>query len=170
MMAYIGVPHNFHYLQIIANALECFYQKDYVLVSEGRLTHEQTISFRLAMYLAQQLEPLNSSLYVDCEYHGDVNQEHLKKLINGKDIRPDIIYHDRNLRNEFCIEMKIGSIRPYDYVKVFGLISVYGYQEGYCISNIGKKYVTIDAMSEENGTNTQRYRFKYDFVSNELRV
>ena len=70
----------FKYLSDIVAALEKFYQRDYQLIELNRLTHEQTISFRMAMYLSQRLE-LSNGFYVDCEYHGDKNRPELRKMI-----------------------------------------------------------------------------------------
>lgn len=160
---------DFVYINNIIDALGNLYQKDYPLIADGRRTHEQTVSFRIAMYLAKQLESLNNQLYVDCEYHGDKNRQDMRKFVNGEYIRPDIIYHNRDEQNEFCIEMKIGSMTRHDYEKINHLISEYGYREGYCISNIGKKFVTIDTVSSQQRT-WKRYRFKYDSNDKKLEL
>ena len=159
---------DFKYLSHIINALEKFYQNDYDLILSGRHTHEQTISFRIAMYLAEQLESIDDKHYVDCEYHGDIYNPARRKIINGQKIRPDIIYHDRDVQNIFCIEMKIGSMTQHDYDKINGLISDYGYSEGYCIHNVGRRFVTVNAISSEHTERGIRYRFKYCASKNSL--
>lgn len=161
---------SFDYLPFIVAALESFYQNDYVLLECGRRTHEQTVSFRLAKYLAEQLESADDRMRVDCEYHGDVYSATRRKSLGGVRIRPDIIYHDRCERNEFCIEMKINSASQNDFDKVKGLISNYGYREGYCICNIGKRYVTIYAMSSEQEKGCTKYRLHYDAVAYSLEI
>lgn len=153
---------SFAYLPDIVKALERFYQNDCVLLDAGRRTHEQTVSFRFAKYLAASLESKDERMRVDCEYHGDVYSAARRKTLNAKRIRPDIIYHDRYERNEFCIEMKIGSAKPNDFAKVHGLISNYGYREGYCICNIGKRFVTVYAISSQHVKIKKRYQLHYD--------
>ena len=152
----------FRYLNVIVEALEDFYRHDYALLSTGRRTHEQTVSFRLGMYLARRLEPRNNCLFVDCEYHGDMYNPELRKIVNGRNIRPDIIYHDRGRQNEFCVEMKIRSLSDNDYEKLNGLISAYGYREGYGICNINQKFVTVYAISRNYLGQGIQYRFRFD--------
>ena len=161
---------SFVYLSVIIDALERFYQNDYVLLETGRRTHEQTVSFRLAKYLAGQLESTDDQMRVDCEYHGDVYSATRRKSLGGVRIRPDIIYHDRCERNEFCIEMKINSATQNDFDKLKGLISNYGYREGYCICNIGKRFVTVHAISSEREKGRRKYRLHYDAAARLLEL
>lgn len=171
MMCHVDQENNvFCYLSTIIAALEEFYRNDYELLSTGRLTHEQTISFRVGMYLAKRLESPSNHLYVDCEYHGDVYNPELRKIVNGENIRPDIIYHDRGWQNEFCIEMKVRSLVPKDYAKLNGLISEYGYHEGYGICNIGRRYVTIIVISSEHLGRGIRYRLRYNHCTQRLEL
>lgn len=170
-MCHIVAENNeFRYLNVIVEALEDFYRYDYTLLSTGRLTHEQTVSFRLGMYLAHRLEPRNDRLFVDCEYHGDMYNPERRKIVNGRNIRPDIIYHDRGWQNEFCVEMKIGSLTQADYKKLNGLISEYGYREAYGICNIGERFVTIDAISPHHTNNGLRYQLRYNRAQQRLEL
>ncbi len=124
------------YLEEIKKALSVFFSKDGCLLDEFRKTHEQTISFRIAHYLAKRLE--GGEFFVDCEFHGDVNNKTRRKELynpnNGKvvRVRPDIIYHDRSKRNEFCIEIKRLSARK-DKQKVQSFVKANLYNEGYCL-------------------------------------
>lgn len=152
--------NQFRYLQTIVEVLDEFYKKDRELLMSNRRTHEQTVSFRLGTYLAQRLESENDNMYVDCEYHGDINNDSFRKEINGKRVRPDIIFHDRNRRNEFCIEVKLQSMGR-DYEKINGYIAGYGYREGYCIYNIGKNFITLSAFSAN--THYKGIKFRYHF-------
>lgn len=153
--------NQFQYLQTIVEALEEFYKKDRELLMSNRHTHEQTVSFRVGMYLANRLENKNNNMYVDCEYHGDVNNPAFRKVINGERVRPDIIFHDRNQRNEFCIEMKLHSV-GHDTAKINGYIAKYNYREGYCIYNIGKKFVTILAFSLSAPYTEVKLRYRFN--------
>lgn len=166
----IAENNEFRYLNVIVEALEDFYRYDYALLSTDRLTHEQTVSFRLGMYLAKRLEPHNHQMYVDCEYHGDIYNPERRKNVNGQNIRPDIIYHDRGWQNEFSIEMKIGSLSHRDYEKLNGLISEYGYREAYGICNIGEHFVTIDAISPCHPDHGVRYRLRYNRSQRKLEL
>ncbi len=171
MMCNVNQKNNdFRYLPTIISALEDFYRNDYELLSAGRLTHEQTISFRIGMYLAKRLESPNNHLYVDCEYHGDIYNPELRKIIHGKNIRPDIIYHNRGWQNEFCVEMKVRSLVPKDYEKLNGLISEYRYHEGYGICNMGKRFVTIHAISSDHPKQGIRYRLQYNSCTHRLEM
>lgn len=134
------------YLDIIKQALEQLYYNDYELFVGH--THEQTFTFRIAHYLAQLLENSNNGLFVDCEYHRDKNNESgLKELptnTNRKShFRPDIIFHNRDTDNRFCIEAKINNTLT-DISKMRKILLTYNtYQEGYCIYNITACGVTV---------------------------
>jgi hypothetical protein len=131
---------NLTYFHHILSAVEKLYQNDSVLLSADRKTHEQTISFRIAHYLATALE--RPGLFIDCEYHGNVDDTSRRKCLGNKRVRPDIIYHDRAHCNLFCIEVKRGSMR-HDDQKIWAYMDLLGYREGYCIHNIGPNYVTV---------------------------
>lgn len=91
------------YLPFIVNALEHLYTNDGELF-DGKV-HEQSFSFRIAFYLGQQLECAPDGLHIDSEYHRDKNSPKEKKYLEHYGFfRPDIIYHDRDRDNEFCIE------------------------------------------------------------------
>lgn len=148
------------YLNQIKSALTEFYRKDRVLLDSKRKTHEQTVSFRLAHYLAEQLEGEYSGLFVDCEYHGDINNLEFRKEIevNGQSerIRPDIIYHDRDRNNKFCIEVKLRSPRE-DILKVKTFIRAYDYLEGYCLCNISQTRCTLICFTTHNEQAVYKY-------------
>ena len=148
------------YLNQIKSALTEFYRKDRVLLDSKRKAHEQTVSFRLAHYLAEQLEGEYSGLFVDCEYHGDKNNPNFRKEIevNGQSerIRPDIIYHNRDKINKFCIEVKLGSPRK-DILKVKTFIQAYGYLEGYCLCNISQTRCTLICFTTHNKQAVHKY-------------
>lgn len=148
------------YLNQIKSALTEFYRKDRVLLDSKRKTHEQTVSFRLAHYLAEQLEGEYSGLFVDCEYHGDKNNPNFRKEIevNGQSerIRPDIIYHDRDRNNKFCIEVKLRSPRD-DILKVKTFMRAYDYLEGYCLCNISQARCTIICFTIHNEQAVHKY-------------
>lgn len=154
----------YKYLNTIKRALNKLYINDIDLF-EGRM-HEQTFSFRIAHYLSQELENNQPKYKIDCEYHRDINNScGYKEIINSngisKRIRPDIIYHDRNRCNKFCIEIKIKSMRQ-DDIKVENFIKHYKYQEGYCIYNLKNGSVKIKCMKYIN--NKVNYKIiKYTF-------
>lgn len=155
----------FKYLDDIVQSLNCLYRTDYELFNG--YTHEQTFTFRIALYLSQYLE--NPKYKIDCEYHRDIyNESGHKQIVNTNGetlkIRPDIIYHDRAQHNKFCIEVKKGSVRN-DKQKVSYFINQYRYDEGYCIYNLGKNYVTIVCIKYSKGElveNVIRYKFSSD--------
>lgn len=140
----------FQYLPFIVNALEHLYTNDGELF-DGKV-HEQSFSFRIAFYLGQELEHAPNGLHIDCEYHRNKNSAKEKKYLEHYGFfRPDIIYHDRDRDNEFCIEIKKrGLIKTNhnghivcDKDKIEGMINEYGYKEGFCIYNLGKSSVTV---------------------------
>lgn len=108
------------YLSVIKKALLQLYCKDKALFEErnGSSQHEQTFSFRIALYLQNALKDKNN-LFIDCEYHGAYKEKDNRKKVrcsNGKwhRVRPDIIYHDRKEDNIFCIEIKKKSLKEKD--------------------------------------------------------
>jgi len=60
------------YLQYIVEALRLLYKNDRILFDKK--THEMTYEFRIANYLAQQLENEYPGMKIDCEYHSQSNQ------------------------------------------------------------------------------------------------
>ena len=94
----------FELIQRIVNAaLLEFYQKDYVLLQHN--IHENAIAHKLACYLQSYFPSLN----VDFEYNGNVfNQVNERKQIDGGNVKPDIVVHERlsNERNILIIEIK----------------------------------------------------------------
>ncbi|WP_418743328.1 hypothetical protein, partial [Dialister invisus] len=59
------------YLAVIKKALSILYDIDKDLFEDrgGSEPHEQTFSFRIALYL-QNLLREEENLFIDCEYHG----------------------------------------------------------------------------------------------------
>ncbi len=177
------------YLEKIKRALETLYKMDSDLF-EGK-NHEQTFSFRLAHYLAQELEPLQNDLFIDCEYHRDITSARGKKFLDHYGFfRPDIIYHSRGKKsdNEFCIEIKKGylvnkkikinkdtgdikEIIVNDADKIVGMIREFEYKEGFCIYKISVKGVTILHCDKVLAGRSQliKYEYKYngDFLEQE---
>ena len=80
--------------EILSIGLQELRQNDLALLQNN--VHEQSISHQLARYLNTGFQEWN----VDCEYnrHGEVI-----KLLNGKRIRPDIIIHERIVKNNLLI-------------------------------------------------------------------
>lgn len=78
-----------------------------------RNVHEQTLSSRLACYLAQYYEEEERWNYnVDCEYNRNFDDcKMLKNITNTNGVRPDIIIHKRwsNADNLLVIEIKKAS-------------------------------------------------------------
>ena len=158
----------FLYEACIVASLTKLYRQDYDILDV--YTHEQTCTFRLAHYLAERLEPSKSGLYVDCEYHRDRFRDDCRKTveINGQSIRfrPDIIYHDRNHQNEFCIEFKKYSPRG-DIQKVRQMVHSYAYSEGYSICNIHSDRVTVYCV---NRRCTVKRVYRYSISEQILRI
>ena len=173
---------NYGYICTIIKALNRFYQNDYLLLENENYTNEMTYSFRLAMYLARELETQNhnNNKAIDCEYHGmlDPTQEkYLRKCIPeyGK-CRPDIIYHTRSKAgvsqnkddNCFAIEVKKKAVGK-DKDKAKGYINALKYKESFCIYNWGRKYVTITAFRRSlEGIVTDSFRYKFDVKTSNL--
>lgn len=154
--------NSFEYLPQIIDALNEFYRQDRMLLQNNRHTHEQTVSFRVAMYLAKALEHPQDPLYVDCEYHGDIHNPAKRKTFHGNQrVRPDIIFHNRDKDNRFCIEMKIHGMKN-DYQKIHGFIDVYEFKEGYCIYNIGPNRITINAINSSTPAKGIKHIFKFN--------
>lgn len=156
----------FQYLPYIEKALENLYKNDGNLF-EGK-THEQTFSYRIALYLSQQLEKEQKDMFIDCEYHRNLDSDIGKKFIDNYEyFRPDIIFHNRARRNMFCIELKKHSLtyktingqKFNDKDKIEGMINTFGYVEGFCIYNLNKNRVTVwcKSQSEEE---TKIYTWK----------
>jgi hypothetical protein len=141
------------YLNDIQTSLETLYTRDkqlFLHTIKGRRPHEQTYTFRIAYYLQNQLK--DPSYYIDCEYHGDVFAEDgIKRISFGnkkrREVRPDIIYHDRCHCNKFCIEVKKESYRQ-DCNKIGAYLDKYHYEEGYSIYNLKEKSVYIRAFKK----------------------
>ena len=113
------------YLAVIKEALSMLYDIDKDLFEDrgGREQHEQTFSFRIALYL-QNLLGVKKNLFIDCEYHGAYGEEENRKTVfitNGEKgnrkevgdssetsrrVRPDIIYHDRKEKKRIYFVLK----------------------------------------------------------------
>lgn len=146
--------NGFKYVKNICQALKLFYKNDIQKMqsnSQGRRQHESSYSFRLAHYLAVDLECYHDGKFIDYEYHGDSNTDANKKCIprygkNEEDpIRVDIIYHDRYQENEFCMEIKKDGVQD-DANKVNACMKKYNYKEGYCICSIRDDTVILCAF------------------------
>lgn len=148
-----------NYLDAIKNALTKFYQNDSELL-DGK-THEMTFCFRIAMYLTGLLE--GGEKRIDCEYHGQVRGEHyVRKAVGKKNIRPDIIFHQRSSphhkgSNIFAVEVKLGSPAK-DMDKMRNILNVLNYEQGFCISNVSKRYVTVHEVFADDSRNSEKHR------------
>ncbi len=98
-------------LEILDKCLRKMLKKDGYLLE--RNVHEQTLSSRLACYLAQYYEKGRWWNYnVDCEYNRNFNNPKILENISNKNgVRPDIIIHKRwsNDDNLLVIEIKKAS-------------------------------------------------------------
>lgn len=154
------------YLTNIISALNKFYSKDSKLLDLK--TNEMTLTFRIAKYLSDDLE--HGDYVVDCEYHGMFKNGMLgrKQTVDlyGKkqNIRPDIIFHIRTDKNHFdknilAIEIKKKSPK-HDIKKVKNIMTSLNYSFGFCISNFGKKYVTITQVFIDQNPIKHRYKIR----------
>jgi hypothetical protein len=153
-----------NYLSVIIDSLRIFYQNDYQLLDS--ITNEMTITFRIAKYISEILE--NDEYKIDCEYHGMIknNMPVRKQYKSGtgsiRRIRPDIIFHKRSTQdyegeNVFLIEVKKGSANG-DIKKVQNAMKSLAYKKGYCITNIGKNYVTLIEFYKNDKYKKRRYK------------
>lgn len=141
------------YFNDVFKAIKKFYLNDGELLA--RITHEQTISFRIAKYLSESLE--KGLFSVDCEFHGnlDENGDRRKEIPRNessndkekKKIRPDIIFHQRSNKdcvgiNLFLVEVKKESPNG-DIEKARKAMKELNYHQAFCLSNVGKNYVTL---------------------------
>lgn len=155
-----------NYLPEIKKALKKFYENDSILIRSK--LHEMTFVYRIAKYLSEQLE--NNGNKIDCEYHGMIKEDEvLRKSVEWKTgerirIRPDIIYHQRSQPGEtghnfFCIEVKLRSPGE-DKNKVRDIMNELNYEQGFCICNVGKNYITVYEIIADNGDKKHRYKIK----------
>ena len=75
---------------------------------------------------------------------------------------PDIIFHKRSTQNfegedVFLIEVKKGSANG-DIKKVQNAMKSLAYKKGYCITNIGKNYVTLIEFYKNDKYKKRRYK------------
>ncbi len=157
-----------NYIDDILNAIKKFYQNDRELLD--RITHEQTITFRIAKYLSETLE--NDDLRIDCEFHGNLNEKgDRRKDIQiddstdnkeRKKIRPDIIFHKRTKKcckgiNLFLIEVKKESPNG-DIEKAGKAMKELDYRQAFCLSNVGKNNVTLYEIYSCKKFDKHRYK------------
>ena len=163
------------YLAVIKKALSILYDIDKDLFEDrgGSEPHEQTFSFRIALYL-QNLLRKEESLFIDCEYHGAYGEKGNRKEVGdssetSRRVRPDIIYHDRKEKNIFCIEVKRKSLAKKDSENVIQYRKKYKYEEGFCIYNLRKNsvYVKIFTDCHQEG---KVYKYKWDNRSKEFHI
>ena len=114
----------------------------------GSEQHEQTFSFRIALYL-QNLLGVKKNLFIDCEYHGAYGEKGNRKEVgDSRRVRPDIIYHDRKGKHIFCIEVKRKSLAKKDSENVIQYRKKYKYEEGFCIYNLRKNSVHVKIFTD----------------------
>lgn len=158
------------YIDTIKQALEKFYKNDSSLLArQGKI--EKSISFRIGHYLSEIIESENGGLFIDCEF--ERNGDDLKKIcINGmpKEVRPDIICHDRDRVNHFIIEIKLGSPGK-DLKKIQNMMKGLNYDFGYVISNMKNERRTVVIYEYELDNlvcqNVKKYKYEYD-IDNEM--
>lgn len=128
-------------------------ERDSNLLTYNR-RRERFCHFRIAYYLANILESRYEGFFIDCEFDKDNMAEKVVEINGDKqEVRPDIIYHNRNKKNIFAIEIKLGELKHdsrqpkfqddrdkvYHYLRDKGLHYIFGF----CISNIYKNKFTI---------------------------
>ena len=88
----------------VNNAIYKFLSNDMELLRDG--VKEEAVSHRLGCYLRDSFEGEDKPYVVDCEYNK--YGEGQGKIADGKNIRPDIIIHKRNVQshNLIAIELK----------------------------------------------------------------
>ncbi len=79
----------------LKSSLDLLYQQDLYLLKKD--SSEISIAHRLALYLQQKFD----AWHVDCEYNRDYTGD-IKRL-NGRNVRPDIIIHRRESRDNLVI-------------------------------------------------------------------
>nr|WP_304170833.1 hypothetical protein [Methanobrevibacter smithii] len=114
--------------EIIKEVLNELYKKDKILIKNE--THEITISHKIACYLTNKFENWD----VDCEYNRDLEnpKECSYNSNETKYIRPDIIIHQRNIKNNLLvIEIKKNAKyadKQQDIQKLKCMIEKYNYK------------------------------------------
>lgn len=176
------------YLAAIKKALSILYDIDKDLFEDrgGSEPHEQTFSFRIALYL-QNLLREEENLFIDCEYHGAYGEKGNRKKVfitdgekeNRKEVgdssetsrrvRPDIIYHDRKEKNIFCIEVKRKLLAKKDSENVIQYRKKYKYEEGFCIYNLRKNSVHVKIFTDCHQEG-KVYKYKWDNRSKEFHI
>lgn len=159
-------------LRAIAIAVIKLCERDTNLLANNR-RRERFCHFRIAYYLANILERRYKGFFIDCEFDKNNSNEKLVEINGEKQgVRPDIIYHNRNKKNIFVIEIKIGELKhdsrqskfEDDRDKVYHYLSDKGlhYIFGFCISDIYKNKFTIHHIFNKytNGCGQERiYKF-----------
>jgi len=140
------------YEECIFHAVKRLVQSDSDLMETQ--PKEECINHKLAQYLEEALREKNllNGCCVDIEY--DKHKEDEKKMSHGRNIRPDIIAHERksgNRRNLIVIEAKKGYSSKQDREKVTDLMKnpSYQYSVGAVISYLpDKPYVRIGFLTQ----------------------
>ena len=158
------------YQECIVQALKLLVQYDADLIDTQ--PKEECINHKLAQYLESVLYEKNllGNCCVDIEYNKYKEDE--KKTSNGRNIRPDIIVHERksgNRNNLIVIEAKKGYDVKQDRDKVVDLVNSedYQYSVGAVISYFPKrKHLKIKFYTQE-GTWKRYLVNKDDFAITE---
>jgi hypothetical protein len=156
---------------------ECIFQALMLLVQRDAdlmLTQpkEECINHKLAQYLEAVLykKELLGTCSVDIEY--DKYREDEKKACNGRNIRPDIIVHERrsgNRNNLIVIEAKKRYSTKEDKEKVIDLVNsgYYQYSTGVVISYLPQReYLKLNFFTRDDGWKKYLMR-KDDFTIRE---
>ncbi|MFZ8073972.1 hypothetical protein ACO1G0_02910 [Fusobacterium watanabei] len=108
-------------IDIFEKAKNEFLEKEKAIIKND--TNEKTLTQRLAFYLELQLRKniKYENYSVDCEYNRkeeDIKRLKFGKNIDKKEIYPDIIVHQRKIKNNLiAIEMKKTTSRNTDKIK-----------------------------------------------------
>lgn len=154
---------DFEYLSVIKECMDQVYREIPNLINQrGRkIGHEQSISFRLGYYLSNALKD-KTGYYIDLEYNNDYGKKGDEKYNSeGKEVRPDIILHDRKKSNLFVIEMKKGDVggdeeKVLDYMRE----DTQHYKEGYCIYHLKEYSYIIEAFKRNEEDDIEKKIFE----------
>lgn len=152
-------------LDIFKSALTKLYKNDEFLIQND--VHEQTMANRLAMYLREDLLLAEENgLRIDVEYNRDGVDGEIKRNKSNKQIRPDIILHERGsrgmeYRNDiiYC-EIKKNSVNAKEDVnKIKEQMQQRSYKFGIYMCLISKNKTQFNLYSSKRDTNPRTFEF-----------
>ena len=153
----------FKYLSVIKECMDQVYREIPNLINQRdrKIGHEQSISSRLGYYLSNALKD-KTGYYIDLEYNNDYGKKgDMKRNSKGKEVRPDIIFHDRKKNNLFVIEMKKDNVSD-DREKVPDYMQkdTQHYKEGYCIYDLEEHSYIIEAFKRNEEDDIEKKIFE----------